>query len=203
MKEAQAAHKLWNTDNFYKRFCTKVGRVVVYDSENSATVRMINENHQRCNLERRETMDTQSFAEAFGGVQASDLTYVYNDDDALIEWTSVMKSLPSAVESETVAPVRRLIRATNRVDAVVIDHPVRGEEVLDTTNMQIILAAGPWVMAILDRSGITGPPTGLYLTALLAFHLAIDDEQYAFYNAKALFSHIGTGKRRSKPCTNT
>ncbi|KAL2048743.1 hypothetical protein ABVK25_010995 [Lepraria finkii] len=49
-------------------------------------------------------------------------------------------------------------------------------------------------MAILDRSGITGPPAGLSLTALLAFHLAIDDEQYAFYNAKPIFSHIGTGE---------
>ena len=82
----------------------------------------------------------------------------------------------------------------------VIDHPVHGEEILDTTSVQIILTAGPWVMAILDRSGITGPPAGLSLTALLAFHLAIDDEQYAFYNAKPIFSHIGTGKRRSSPC---
>lgn len=34
-------------------------------------------------------------------------------------------------------------------------------------------------MTILDRSGIDGPPAGFYLTALSAFHLAIDDEQYA------------------------
>lgn len=33
MKEAQAAHELWTTDDFYKRFCTKVGRVVAYDHE--------------------------------------------------------------------------------------------------------------------------------------------------------------------------
>ena len=150
IEEAQAAHKLWNTDNFYKRFCTKVGRVVAYDSENSATLRMINENRQRCNLERRETLDTHSFADAFGGVQVSDLTYIYNDDDALIDWTSVMKSLRSVVEPETAAPVRRLIRGTNRVDAIVIDDPVHREEILDTTNVQIILAAGPWVMVILD-----------------------------------------------------
>ncbi len=58
-----------------------------------------------------------------------------------------MKSLHSAVESETVAPVRRLVPGTNRVDAVVIDHPVHGEEMLNTTNVKIILAAGPWVMS--------------------------------------------------------
>jgi len=85
MKEAQAAHELWTTDTFYKKFCTKVGRVVAYDFENSATLRMINENRQRCNLEQRETLDKESFTEAFGGVQISDLAYVYNDDDALID----------------------------------------------------------------------------------------------------------------------
>lgn len=83
MKEAQAGYKL------YKRFCTKVDRVVAYDSKDSATLRIINENRQRCNLERREIMDTQSFAEAFGGVQVSDILYVYNDDDALIDWSRV------------------------------------------------------------------------------------------------------------------
>lgn len=207
MKEAQAAHELWTTDNFYKKFCTKVGRVVAYDFENSATLTMINENRQRCNLEQRQTLDKESFTEAFGGVQTSDLVYVYNDDDALIDWTSVMKSLHSAVESETAAPVRRLIPGTNRVDAVVIDHPVHGEEILNTTNVKIILAAGPWIMTILDRSGIDGPPAGLSLTALLAFHLALDDEQHSFYSTKPIFSHIGTGKRWSRRCipagTNT
>ena len=199
MKEAQAAHELWTTDNLYKKFCTKVGRVVVYDFENSATLRMINKNRQKCNLKHRETLDKESFTEAFGGVQTSDLAYIFNDDDALIDWTSIMKLLHSAVESETAAPVRRLVPGTNRVDAVVIDHPVHGEEMLDTTNVKIILAAGPWVMTILDRSGIDGPPAGLSLTAILAFHLAIDDEQYSFYSAKPIFSHIGTGKRCSRP----
>lgn len=200
MKEAQAAHELWTTDNFYKNFCTKVGRVVAYDFENSATLRLIHENRSRCNLGRREILDARSFTEAFGGVQKSGLAYVFNDDDALIDWASVMKSLHSTVESETAAPVQRLIPGPNRIDAVVIDHPVYGEKMFDTTNVKIILAAGPWVMTILDRSGIDGPPAGLPLTALLAFHLAIDDEQYAFYSAKPIFSHIGTGKTCGSPC---
>ena len=135
---------------FNKRFCTKVGRVVTYDSKNSATLKMIHENRQRCNLGRRKTVETQFFTEVFRGVQALDLTYVYNDDDALVDWTPVMKSLRSAIESETVASVRRLITGTNRVDAVVIDHPVHEGEMLDTMNVQITLAAGPWVMEILD-----------------------------------------------------
>ncbi len=46
---------------------------------------MINENRQKCNLERRETLNTQFFTEAFEEVQTSDLAYVYNDDDALID----------------------------------------------------------------------------------------------------------------------
>lgn len=58
---------------------------------------MMNENRQRCNLERRETLDTQSFTKAFGGVQTRDLAYVYSDDDELIDWTSMMKSLHSVV----------------------------------------------------------------------------------------------------------
>ena len=66
--------------------------------------------------------------------------------------------------------------------------------------MKVILAAGPWVITILDRSGIEGPPAGLPLTALLAFHMAIDDEQNAFYSAKPIFSLIGTGRRRSIHC---
>jgi glycine/D-amino acid oxidase-like deaminating enzyme len=203
MKEAQAAHKLWTTDDFYKRFCTKVGRIVAYDSENSRTLRMINENRHKCNLERREILGIQAVTEAFGGSPSPDLVYVYNDDDALIDWTSVMESLHSSVVSEATAPVRRLIPGPNRVDAVVIDHPVHGEDRFDTTNTKVILAAGPWVMTILDRSGIEGPPAGLPLTALLAFHLAIDDEQNAFYSTKPIFSHIGTGRRRCiyfSPC---
>lgn len=161
---------------------------------------MINENRHKCNLRRRKILDIQAITEAFGGAPTSDLIYVYNDDDALIDWTSVMESLHSAVAPETTAPVRRLIPGRNRVDAVVIDHPVHGEEKVDTTNVKVILAAGPWVMTILDRSGIEGPPAGLPLTVLLAFHLAIDDEHNAFYSAKPIFSHIGTGRRRSIYC---
>lgn len=191
MKEAQAAHELWSTDKFYKRFCTKVGRVVAYDSENFPTLRMINENRLKCNLEQRKPLDSQSFTEAFRGVQTSDLAYVYKDDDALIDWTSVMRSLHSAVELETALPVQRLIPGTNLVNAVVIDHPGHGEEVLDTTDRKIILAAGPWIMTILNCSGIDGPSAGLSSTALLAFHLAIDDEQYDFYSTNLFFLTLG------------
>lgn len=47
MKEAQAAQKLWTMNDFYKRFCTKVGPVVTYDPENSTTLRMINKIDQQ------------------------------------------------------------------------------------------------------------------------------------------------------------
>ena len=60
MEEAQAARDLWTTDNFYEKVWTKVGRVVVYDFEKSATLRMINESCQRCDLEHRETLDKES-----------------------------------------------------------------------------------------------------------------------------------------------
>ena len=86
------------------------------------------------------------------------------------------------------------------MDAVVIDHPIHGEALFDTTNVKVILAAGPWIMTILDRSGIDRPHAGLPLTAVLAFHLTIDDEQNAFFSMKSIFSHIGTGKRRSIYC---
>ena len=61
----------------------------------------------------------------------------------LIGWASVMKLLYFAVESETAAPVRRLILGPNRIDTIVINYPVYGEKIFDITNIKIILAAGP------------------------------------------------------------
>lgn len=195
MKEAQKAHNLWITNNFYKQFCSSVGRVVAYDHENYMTLKMINQNRQLCKLARRKAIGAQAFTEAFGGSQTSDLEYIYNNDDLLIDWASVISSLRTAVESETTAPVRRLIPGAGQVDAVVIENAVNGEEIIDTTDMKIILAVGPWITTILDLSGIEGPPGGLPVVAVLAFHLAINNEQNDFYSNKPIFSHIGTGKR--------
>lgn len=124
---------------------------------------MINENRHKCNLRRREILDIQAITEAFGGAQTSDLIYVYNDDNALIDGTSVMESLHSAVAPETTAPVRRLIPGRNRVDAVVIDHPVHGEEEVDTTNVECCPTS--------EQSLQTSGGGGFHLRCDLSFHI--------------------------------
>lgn len=72
--------------------------------------------------------------------------------------------------------MRRLISRINRVNTVVIDYPVYKEETLDITDIKIILVVGLWVIIILDRSGINGPPTNLSLIVILTFYLVINNE---------------------------
>ncbi len=53
-----------------------------------------------------------------------------------------MKLLYSAIELVTVAPVQRLILGINRVNIIVINYLVYGEEILNITDIKIIITAG-------------------------------------------------------------
>lgn len=72
------------------------------------------------------------------------------------------------------------------MNAVIFNNPLSRDEIINTAHIKIILEAGAWGMSILDRSEI---PTDLPLTTVLAFHLALDDEQNAFYNSKPILTY--------------
>lgn len=190
MEEAMLAHEQWTTGDFYKQFCTPNGRIVAYDSNNSKTLSMINENRVRFNLPPRPAVTSDTFKAAFGGPPDTDLVYVFNDDDLLIDWASVMTSLRSAVKKETRSPFKSLMLEDRRIKAVVLDDG----KIHDTTESDVVLAAGPWTMNILLQSKLDGPPDGLPNIAVLAFHLRLNDEQIGKYSDSTIFSHIGTGK---------
>ncbi len=66
---------------------------------------------------------------------------------------------------------------------------------IHTANIDVILAAGPWIMQILEALSIQQPPIerAPVATGIYAFPLALTSEQWEKYNNLPWLSDIGVG----------
>lgn len=124
-----------------------------------------------------------------------DLVVVENEDDAIVDWAGAMESLrQDCVEKgarfrdDTV--LRMDMDGNGRVQVIVTS---KGS--IDTSNSEIILAAGPWIMPILEASSIEQPPPSRcpIATGIFSFTLELDFDQWEKYRRLPMFSEIGVG----------
>jgi hypothetical protein len=152
-------------------------------------------------MQKRERLDHKTFAKIFGPANLHPgLTFVWNDDDSLVEWKGCMQAMQDLVKRHCEEDdgskmlelqALKLLHEGGRVCAVVLPN----EEQIQATDAEVVVAAGPWITNLLEKSGIAQPPASRspVATGLFAFTLQLNEEQILFFKGKPAFSHIGYG----------
>jgi glycine/D-amino acid oxidase-like deaminating enzyme len=201
MKEAICAQRLWTDDERFKPFYHPVGRIVAYDKAAISILNGIDKARSQLGKERRIRYDRAILEEFYGTTNAlDDLTFVFNEDDGIVEWAGCMRGRKEAIEKRCRenegsnildARVETLMHEGRRITAVVL---ANGESI-ETGDTKVTLAAGPWIVELLDKSGIEQPPDWRMpiATGLFAFTLQLSEDQVTFFKGKPSFSHVGHG----------
>ena len=198
MEEALTAQASWKKGSFSPYYLPN-GRIVAY-KENSDTLRSIDQNRQQLGFDVRERGGKELLERHFGFSDAPDgLVFVYNPDDALVDWQPCIREHESKAKEACSrrggavyeSKVNFLKHDRKRVTAVVLSDG----DPINTTDMDVILAVGPWTMEVLKRSDIPPPPSHRIPipTGIFAFELQLDDSQTEYFMGKPVLSHIGKG----------
>src|SRR5690606_1960258 len=110
----------------------------------------INEARQNLQLSARPAFGPELMEQIFETTSAPEaLTYVYNDDDMIIDWQSCIsqaRQRASAACNGTGGRmyengVKTLVHRDSRVTEIVLDN----DERIEAATAQIVLAPGPWL----------------------------------------------------------
>jgi glycine/D-amino acid oxidase-like deaminating enzyme len=201
LKEAIYAQQQWKTTNRSKPFYRPVGRIVAYDEPDLPTLDGIDSARSQLGLEIRVRSDKAILERFYGNIETStNLTFVWNEDDGLVDWRSCMQALTTEIEeyckknkasSLREAFAQTLVHEANQINTICLDD---GEEI-DATGAEVIVAAGPWIAELLERSGIEQAPISgtPVATGVFAFTLQLNEDQTQFFMGKPAFSHVGYG----------
>lgn len=193
MKQAMHVHQMWTSSPLFKKFFTQTGRVAIYFPNALERLAAIDRSRAALGLPARPRVAGNSqvpshgldekFAQFVRTVTATecnfDATFVFNDDDGVVSWHEYMYEMENIYREQGVnkrdLSVERLIVEDNLVKSI----RTSLDESIDTTDVQVLVAAGSWTMPLLQRSGITLPqpsrrpvPTGVF-----TFHLELNHEQ--------------------------
>jgi glycine/D-amino acid oxidase-like deaminating enzyme len=201
MKEAICAQQHWQNNNRFKPFYQPVGRVVAYDESNLPTLDGIDSTRSQLGLQNRPRSDKAVLEKFYGKIETrTNLTFVWNEDDGLVDWRSCMQALTTEIEEHCEKNkgsslrevfAQKLVHEENQISAICLD----GGEEIDAIDAQVIVAAGPWIAELLERSGIEQPPISRtpVATGVFTFTLQLNEVQAKFFMGKPAFSHIGYG----------
>jgi glycine/D-amino acid oxidase-like deaminating enzyme len=201
MKEAIRAQQFWTDDERFKPFYLPVGRIVAYDETAISILNGIDKARSQLGREKRIRLDRAILERYYGTTNApDDLTFVFNHDDGMVEWNGCMHGRKEAIgihcqenQGSNILddPVEMLMHEGSRITTIAL---ASGER-LETGDMKVILAAGPWIAVLLENSGIQQPPNWRMPTAtgLFAFTLQLSADQITFFKGKPGFSHVGHG----------
>ncbi len=123
------------------------------------------------------------------------MAVVYNEDDVVVDWTGAMKSvkedcLRKGAKFRDDRVVRMEFNPGGKVQTV-----VTSTKSINTENTEIILAAGPWIMQLLEASSIQQPPPSRapIATGIFSFSVELNNEQWERYSDLPVKSDIGVG----------
>jgi glycine/D-amino acid oxidase-like deaminating enzyme len=197
MEEAIYAQNLWREDARFTPFYRPCGRLVAYDKTTIATLDGIDKARSQLGLNRRQRSNCTLLQKYYGSTNTvDDLTYVFNEDDALVDWEGCMQAMEKRCReggSEILdTRVDKLIHNKRRITSVALSDG----KMIKTGDTKVILAAGPWIAQLLDNSNIEQPPDRRMPTAtgLFSFRIQLSEDQKKLFQGKPSFSHIGRGK---------
>ena len=202
MKEAIHVQECWKSNESFQPFYLPVGRVVAYDSRQLQTLDGIDSARSSLGLSKRQRLDGSILAKVYDETNASnDFSYVYNEDDALVEWGGCIQSMRRTITERCLERgnttvlenrVQELVHHNGHITAVLLADGGR----IETADSKIILTTGPWITGMLERSGIEQPPRARapVATGVFTFLLQLKTEQMEFFKGKPAFSQIGYGR---------
>jgi glycine/D-amino acid oxidase-like deaminating enzyme len=199
MKEAIRAQVCWKTDEIFEAFYQPVGRIVGYSEQRLQTLNTINETRSRLGLEKRKRQEKDVLEKYYGSIDVPEgLTYTYNEDDGLVEWAGCIQKVREVVRERCTMrdiQIQQLIHKEGQVVAVTFHNDDGINVEIDTKDKDVILAAGPWIGEILDRSGIEQPPKSKAPVAvgIFAFVLHLQEDQARRFRGAPIYSQIGQG----------
>ncbi len=196
MRDVMRAQHSWASESVFQPFYHRTGRVVAYSPDSIDTLDGIDRARSELNLPARKRHTIALLKDRFTSDHVQqDLSVVENDDDGIVDWTGVMESIRqdcvrrgARFRDDT---VRRLdVDKKGRVQVI-----ITSRESIDTSNSEIILAAGPWIMPILEASSMQQPPpsTSPIATGIFSFTLQMNLDQWEKYRRLPAFSEIGVG----------
>jgi len=196
MKEVMKSKSLWENDPVFNDYYKRTGRVVTYSKAHVETLLGIDLARSQLSLPSRIRQRVQLLEELYHSAQVtSDVTVVYNEDDGVVDWTGAMKSmkedcLRKGANFRDDRLVRMEVSPSGKVQVV-----VTSTESINTENSEVILAAGPWIMQLLEASSIQQPlPSRAPIaTGIFSFSIQLDNEQWKRYGDLPVKSDIGVG----------
>ena len=196
IKEAMRSKSLWECDPVFKPFYIRTGRVVAYPEAQIQTLIEIERARLRLGLPARKRESSQLRNGLFSSTHfPENMVVVHNKDDGVVDWTGVMNSVKEdclkngvvfqqdevlRIESDTSGRVKSVVTSTGSID---------------TKETEVILAAGPWIMQLLETSSMRAPPTSRapIATGIFSFSLELNIEQWTKYKDLPVNSEIGVG----------
>ena len=200
MTEAIETQKQWNNDTKFSRYQRSIGRVVIYEQNDAATVQKINEAREELGLQCRTPNDSTLMRDTFGTTTApGSLTYVSAPDDSIVDWEPCISNTRERAKDACASSggafyesgVARLVKDGGRITSLVLENG----ETIEAGDAQVVLAVGPWFAQILDVSGISLPPDGRIpvATGLFSYGVQLNEEQAEFFKDRPMISHKGKG----------
>ena len=196
MRDAIRSRDSWTSESVFRSFYHRKGRVVAYSQASIDTLDGIDHARSELCLPVRKRQTIQLMKDRFGSKDVKkDLAMIENEDDAIVDWSGAMESLKrDCVEQgarfQDATVLRMDTDETGKVQIIVTS---KGS--IDTSNCEIILAAGPWIMPILEASSIEQPPPSRcpIATGIFSFTLELDFDQWEKYRRLPMLSEIGVG----------
>ncbi|KAI0388558.1 FAD dependent oxidoreductase [Xylariaceae sp. FL0594] len=196
IKEARESLDQWWKD--FPKVIRSTGRIVVSSKEDRNLFHDTNNSRQRLGMEPRILSDSGIMKKVFGASDAPDsLDYVYNWDDAIVDWEDCIAQLRKrardfCVDSGGVfyeSTVDSLDHHNGQVTTIVLEDGQR----IETAKAEIVLAVGPWFTDVLDKSSIPYPPPGRIpiATGIFSFVVQMNDKQIDYFKDKPMISHNG------------
>ncbi len=144
---------LWETNWIFKRFLYRTGHIVAYPPSQKYILTGIDLARSKLGLPARKHESAKYLEEVFGSTPISQqLEVVYNEDDGVIDLDRAMGSMKEicyekGARFETGRALRLDSNGEGKIEAI-----VTADQPIDTTDTDIILAAGPWIMQLLETS---------------------------------------------------
>lgn len=199
MKHAIRADERWRTDKRYKPYHSPVARIVLYDRKDIGALDSLDKTRVALRRPLRTRLGGDDVLGKYYGENrgktrsGNDLICTYNEDDGLVNLKGCMHSLREYIKKRCTViqkRVARLIYENRRIVSIAFDDGGR----LDTSDMVVILAAGPWICQILSSSGINQPAGTPQAVGIFAFELELKETSTGDL---PIVTHHGHGKSRS------
>lgn len=194
MKIAIECKRLWEEDDFFKQFFHRTGRIVAYPPDQVFTLTGIDRARSQLKLPDRKHESAELLERVFKSATVSQqLEMVQNEDDGVIDWNRVMKDMKQECIKMGGKFQETRVLYLHWEERRTIDIVVTSDCALITFRMDVILAAGPWIMQLLDAWQIRQPPIprAPIATGIFAFHLDMDPQQWAKYRGLPPLCEIG------------